>query len=145
MALNYIYSALPANAKSMLQVKGGSTQGAEAIIKSLVFSKTNTETQFKATPKKMTKDGSGSKSSNGLDLTPVQMMQVGYTDHMPVTLQKGTSYAMTINAQVLPITDVNKKLLGVTTLDKVAESTFGGALDMNNVTMGSQSIDPQAL
>ena len=40
--------------------------------------------------------------------------------------------------------DVNKKLLGVTTLDKVSESTFGGALDMNNVTMGSQLIDPHA-
>ena len=145
MALNYIYNALPANAKSLLQVKGGGAQGAEAIIKSLVYSKTSTEIQFKATPKKMTKEGSGSKSGNGLDLTPVQMMQVGYTDHMDVTLQKGTKYAMQIRAQVVPITDVNKKLLGVTTLDRVAESTFGGALDMNNVTMGGQSIDPQAL
>jgi hypothetical protein len=36
-------------------------------------------------------------------------------------------------------------LLGVTTLDKVASSTFGGALDMNNVTMGSQLIDPHAM
>jgi hypothetical protein len=48
----------------------------------------------------MTKDGSGT-SSNGVDelkLTPVQMMQVGYTDHMPVTLQRGTKYAMTVNA-----------------------------------------------
>jgi hypothetical protein len=65
------------------------------------------------------------------------MMQVGYTDHQVVTLQKGTKYATMVNAQVLPITDTNKQLLGVTTLDKVAESTFGGALDMNNVTMGS--------
>ena len=149
MALQYIWAALPANAKSMLQVKGGGTKGAEALLQSLVYSKTSTETQFKASPKKMTKSSSSSKdSSDGVDelkLSPVQMMQVGYTDHMPITLQKGTKYAMTINAQVLPITDVNKKLLGVTTLDKVAESTFGGALDMNNVTMGSQLIDPQAL
>ena len=95
----------------------------------------------------MTKDGSGT-SSDGVDelkLTPVQMMQVGYTDHMPVTLQKGTKYATVVNAQVLPITDVNKKTLGITTLDKVAESTFAGALDMNNVTMGSQLIDPHAM
>lgn len=148
IALQYIWGALPANAKSLLQVKGGSTKGAEALVKSLVFSKTSTETQFKATPKKMTKtdsDSSGSGDVEALKLSPVQMMQVGYTDHMPVTLQKGTKYAMMINAQVLPITDVNKKLLGVTTLDRVAESTFGGALDMNNVTMGSQLIDPHAL
>jgi hypothetical protein len=48
----------------------------------------------------MTKDGS-STNKDGVDelkLTPVQMMQVGYTDHMPVTLQKGTKYAMTVNA-----------------------------------------------
>jgi hypothetical protein len=89
----------------------------------------------------MTKTDSGGSGGGGdldkLNLSPVQMMQIGYTDHMPITLQKGTKYATTVNAQVLPITDVNKKLLGVTTLDKVAESTFGGALDMNNVTMGS--------
>ena len=97
----------------------------------------------------MKKSSSSSDSDggdvDGLKLSPVQMMQVGYTDHMPVTLQKGTTYATTVNAQVLPITDINKKLLGITTLDKVAESTFGGALDMNNVTMGRQLIDPQAL
>ena len=149
LALNYIWSALPNNAKSLLQVKGGGVKGAEAIVKSLVYSKTSTDTQFKASPKKMSKTGSngGSGDSNvdGLKLSPVQMMQVGYTDHEKVTLQKGTKYAMTVNAQVLPITDVNKKLLGITTLDKIAESTFGGALDMNNVTMGSQLIDPQAL
>ena len=149
LALHYLWSSLPANARSLLQVKGGSSKGAEALLKSLVFSRTSTDTQFKATPKKMSKESSGSSSSgDGVDelkLSPVQMMQVGYTDHMPVTLQKGTKYATRVNAQVLPITDVNKKLLGVTTLDKVAESTFGGALDMNNVTMGSQLIDPQAL
>ena len=150
LALNYIWSALPANAKSMLMVKGGSAEGAVSLVKSLVYSKASTEVQFKATPKKMSASSSSSGSGKAdsvdeLKLTPVQMMQVGYTDHMPVTLQKGTKYATRVNAQVLPITDVNKKLLGVTTLDRVAESTFGGALDMNNVTMGSQLIDPHAL
>ena len=150
LALNYIWSALPSNAKSMLMVKGGGAKGAMTLVKSLVYSKTSSEVQFKATPKKMagTSSGSGSGTADGVDelkLSPVQMMQVGYTDHMQVTLQKGTKYATRVNAQVLPITDVNKKLLGVTTLDKVAESTFGGALDMNNVTMGSQLIDPHAL
>ena len=150
LAIEYIKNSLPANMQSLLKVKGGSDKGAEALIKSLVYSKTSTDVQFKATPKKMTKDSSSSSSGSGdgvdeLKLSPVQMMQVGYTDHQPVMLQKGTKYATTVNAQVLPITDVNKKLLGITTLDKVAESTFGGALDMNNVTMGSQLIDPQAL
>lgn len=149
LALNYIKSALPANAKSLLLVKGGSAEGADTLLKSMVYSKASTDVKFKATPKKMTKESSSaSDSSDGVDelkLSPVQMMQVGYTDHMPVTLQKGTKYATVINAQVLPITDINKKQLGITTLDKVAESTFGGALDMNNVTMGSQLIDPHAL
>lgn len=150
LALQYIWSALPANAQSLLQIKGGSIKGAEAIIQSLVYSKTSTESQFKATPKKMSKTGSGSGSSGSddidkLNLSPVQMMQLGYTDYQQITLQKGTKYATVVNAQVLPITDINKKLLGITTLDRVAESTFGGALDMNNVTMGSQLIDPHAL
>lgn len=148
IALQYIFRALPDNAKALLQVKGGSSKGAEAIVRSLVTSRTSTDVQFKATPKKMTKSSSSSGESDGVDklkLSPVQMMQVGYTDHQAVTIQKGTKYAMQVNAQVLPITDVNKKLLGVTTLDRVAESTFGGALDMNNVTMGNQLIDPQAL
>ena len=148
IALQYIFKALPANAQALLQVKGGSSKGAEAIVRALVTSRTSTDVQFKATPKKMTKSSSSSGDSDGVDklkLSPVQMMQVGYTDHQVVTLQKGTKYATMVNAQVLPITDTNKQLLGVTTLDKVAESTFGGALDMNNVTMGSQLIDPHAL
>lgn len=147
LALQYIWKALPQNAKSILQVKGGSAKGAQAILQSLVYSKTSSTVEFKTTPKKLSKDGS-STSNDGVDklkLSPVQMMQVGYTDHQQVTLQKGTKYATVVNAQVLPITDVNKKLLGVTTLDKVASSTFGGALDMNNVTMGSQLIDPHAM
>ena len=148
LALQYIWNALPANAKSILQVKGGSAKGAQALLQSLVYSKTSSNVEFKTTPKKLSKDGSSSGSGDGIDklkLSPVQMMQVGYTDHQQVTLQKGTKYATVVNAQVLPITDVNKKLLGVTTLDKVASSTFGGALDMNNVTMGSQLIDPHAM
>lgn len=147
LAINYIKQALPANAQSLLKVKGGGDQGAEAIIKSLVYSKTSSEIKFEAAPKKMTKtSGSGTGSdTDAFKLTPVQMMQVGYTDHKPIILQNGTKYATRVNAQVLPITDVNKKLLGVTTLDQVAESTFGGALDMDNVTMGTQLIDPHAL
>jgi hypothetical protein len=50
----------------------------------------------------MTKSSSSSSNDGSdideLKLSPVQMMQVGYTDHMPVTLQKGTKYAMTVNA-----------------------------------------------
>lgn len=148
LALNYIWSALPTNAQSLLQVKGKSIEGAENIIKSLVYSKTSTESQFKASPKKMSKESSESSNSeniDGLKLSPVQMMQLGYTDYKPITLQKGTTYATTVNAQILPMTYINKESLGVTTLNKVAESTFGGALDMNNVTMGGQPIDPYSL
>jgi hypothetical protein len=45
----------------------------------------------------MTKSSSSSGESDGVDklkLSPVQMMQVGYTDHQAVTIQKGTKYAM---------------------------------------------------
>ena len=39
LALQYLWSALPTNAKSLLQVKGGSPKGAEALLQSIVFSK----------------------------------------------------------------------------------------------------------
>ena len=148
LAIDYLMNTLPANAQALLQVKGGSPEGAKQLLQSIVYSKTSVKTQFKATPKKMTNTGSGSGSGDGVDelkLTPVQMMQLGYTDQVLVTLQKGTKYAVQVNAQVLPINNVNKEGLGVTTLDKVASSTFGGALDMNNVTMGGQLIDPHAM
>jgi hypothetical protein len=38
---------------------------------------------------------------------------------------------------VLPITDINKSNIGITTLDDVAKSTFGGALDTNHISMGN--------
>lgn len=150
LALQYIMNTLPANARALLQVKGGSPEGGMALLSSIITAKTSTKTQFKATPKKMTNTGSGGSGSSsgdvdGLKLSPVQMMQLGYTDHTEITLQKGTKYAVKVNAQVLPIYDVNKEGLGVTTLDKVASSSFGGALDMNNVTMGGQLIDPHSM
>lgn len=150
LALQYIMNTLPANARALLQVKGGSPEGGMALLSSIITAKTSTKTQFKATPKKMTNTGSGSSGSSSgdvdnLKLSPVQMMQLGYTDHTEITLQKGTKYAVKVNAQVLPIYDVNKEGLGVTTLDKVASSSFGGALDMNNVTMGGQLIDPHSM
>lgn len=146
-AITYIWGSLSENAKSLLQVKGGSVEGALSLVQSLVNSKTSITKDFKATPKKMSGDkaGSGSKSNDALNLTPVQMMQLGYTDRIDVTLQRGTAYATVIrNAQVLPITDINKSNIGITTLDDVAKSTFGGALDMNHISMGNQAIEPSA-
>jgi hypothetical protein len=68
----------------------------------MVYSKTSTDVKFKATPKKMSASSTSSSGATDdmdkLKLTPVQMMQVGYTDHQQVTLQKGTKYATVVNA-----------------------------------------------
>jgi hypothetical protein len=144
-ALNYIYAALPTNAQSLLLVKGGSAEGAQMILQSLVNSKVKSATTFKATPKKMEEaKGSGSGSSkgknSGLDMSPAQLLQQGFGERSLITIQDSTSTGLQVEAVALPITNDGNKAVGAATLEDVAGSQYGGVLDFTNASMGGVMI-----
>ena len=163
MALNYLYATLPKNAKALLDVKAaenGMGTGKD-VIQQLIGSKTsivntqdlgrtNTSTNKKNSNKSSKTDKTGAALEDDvmskLKLSPVMMAQLGKTSYMPVTIQNGTKYAMTMNAQVVPIVSTSGSPLGSgVSLQDVSTSQYAGALDFNQATIGGQQIDPLAL
>ena len=144
-ALNYIYAALPANAQALLLVKGGSAEGAQMILQSLVNSKVKSATTFKATPKKMEEakgsgSGSGKGKNSGMDMSPAQLLQQGFGERSLITIQDSTSTGLQVEAVALPITNDGNKAVGAATLEDVAGSQYGGVLDFTNASMGGVMI-----
>lgn len=160
MALNYLYATLPKNAKALLDVKAaeaGMGTGKD-VIQQLIGSRISTvNTQDLGRTNASTgKKGSSKTTKTGataeddvmakLELSPVMMAQLGKTSYMPIKIQNGTKYAMTMNAQVVPIVSSSGSPLGAgVSLQDVSASQYAGALDFNNATMGGQPIDPSAL
>ena len=160
MALNYLYTTLPKNAKALLDVKAaeaGMGTGKD-VIQQLIGSRISTvNTQDLGRTNASTgKKGSSKTAKTGaaaeddvmskLELSPVMMAQLGKTSYMPIKIQNGTKYAMTMNAQVVPIVSSSGSPLGAgVSLQDVSASQYAGALDFNNATMGGQPIDPSAL
>lgn len=158
MALNYLYATLPKNAKALLDVKAaeiGMGTGKD-VIQQLIGSKisrVNTQDLGRTNAN----NGKGNKNSKSsaatgqdimdkLKLSPVMMAQLGKTSYMPIKIQNGTKYQMTMNAQVVPIVSSTGAPLGTgVSLQDVSTSQYAGALDFNNATIGGQAIDPSAL
>ena len=158
MALNYLYATLPKNAKTLLDVKAaesGMGTGKD-VIQQIIGSRVsvvNTQDLGRTNASKSSSKSKSSSSSTSEDsimdklkLSPVMMAQLGKTSRMPITIQNGTKYAMTMNAQVVPIVNSSGSPLGAgVSLQDVSASQYAGALDFNNATIGGQSIDPSAL
>ena len=119
MALNYLYATLPKNAKALLDMKAAeSGMGtAKDVIQQLLGSKIsriNTQ-DLSRTNSGNRKENKSSSDSSGSDqdvmdklkLSPVMMAQLGKTSYMPIKMQNGTKYAMTMNAQVVPIVNTS--------------------------------------
>lgn len=162
MALNYIYSTLPKNAKALLDMKAAESGmgSAKDIIQQLLGSKvsrvntqdlsrTNTPTKgdtSSSSKKDAAKSTDDQSIMDKLKLTPVMMAQLGKSQREAVRIQSGTKYQMTVNAQRVPVVKSSGEPLGAgVSLQDVSSSSFAGALDFNNATMGGQAIDPSAM
>lgn len=148
--LAYIYSTLPANARTRLalETSDGTEKSAQSIIRAMIFgtldSKTKYSAQYVGTDEKL----SGKKSTGkieDLDGTVPGMFLAGLGDKETFIINAGTAAHYSVNSNVLPLTDASDKPLGAqTTLQKVSEGRFGGILNFRSVTMGGQLVDPMA-
>ena len=159
LALTYIYSTLPKNARTLLEVKAaenGIPGGAYGLLGTLVQSKldiTNTEKMQRSnepsSKKSKSKDVETMEGVNPafakLTLTPVMMAQLGLSERKQITTIHGGKYAATNYAQVIPIVNNNGTPLGAsTTLLEVSQSQLAGALNLEDATMGGARIDQAA-
>ena len=161
LALAYIYSALPKNARALLTIKaaeGGVPGGAKGLLNTLIQSKLDfTDTE------KLSRSNNPSDKSSGkgkttdipegvnpelakLALTPVMMAQLGMSERKLLPMNQGTIYSSTNYAQVVPIVTKTGEAIGAnSTLLDISQSQLAGALNLEDATMGGARISPDAI
>lgn len=142
-ALQYVYSMLPQNAKSLLAYKAGSNEGALDLIANYITAGTSVTRKFET---KIVKDkdgnlvdGSGNKN---IDLDPVKAFVLGKGYQQSIPLNMGNSYTLNVNGRYGLLTDKQGSPLGAnSTFEDVTNSAFSGVLDVNNATFGGLKLN----
>ena len=151
-ALQYLYTTMPENAKSLLKVKSGkfSDEGAIELLEKLVTPQLSSTRQFGLSVDTPTTtvnaDGTSKKGggSSPFKMDPVSLLQNGYGQKMEITIQtaEGGAHGITVPTVRMPITTKDGKSIGIGTLSDVAESGFAGYLNLDHASMGGVMIDP---
>lgn len=141
-ALAFIKNIIPTNLRSVLKwqaVQQGVTM--DDIILQSISSKYNSKHNLKVEAAKSTE----AKDPYNDPMGPVQMWYSGLGGKFDTIILHGTQDGIHVHGNVAPITNKNGEALGVTTLDKVTNSTFGASLDWQSVHMGDQKVNMQSL
>lgn len=147
-ALSYLWKTLPANARGLLTLKGGSTEGALNLINTLISSSLSPEIDYTQDlindPKKNSKSGKTNEDgedAKGSPLDPVKGFALGMGDQTIISINPGTSIQSTHIARKSIVTDANGNPLGqYSTLKDVSNGAFAATLDFNNATFGGERI-----
>lgn len=145
IAIEYIKRALPQNAISLLKIKSnGTDKGVEAMITMLTSSHMNDSSSFK-TEFQESLNIDGTKKEDNPDkskINPAIAFQLDMGVETVLPLVAGSSDALFLQAYRMPVTTKEGNPLGITTLDKVSDtSALGGLFDFSHVTMGDQVLD----
>lgn len=145
IAIEYIKRALPQNAISLLKLKSnGTDKGVEAMITMLTSSHMNDSSSFK-TEFQEGLNIDGTKKEDNPDkskINPAIAFQLDMGVETVLPLVAGSSDALFLQAYRMPVTTKEGNPLGITTLDKVSDtSALGGLFDFSHVTMGDQVLD----
>lgn len=165
-ALNYVYSMLPTNARTMLKLRSGDAKnpdaGARKILGALVMSKMDStydqSIDYLGGFEKVMGKSSGSKKGSGsgedgdyddgIDgkagpYTAIARM-IGATD-TSFTLNPGTSYQFTVDGKsYASLPDYQGKPVGKTSLENLLISGLQGIVtDKNSITFGDVTLDAQ--
>ena len=144
-AISAIYNSLSEGQKALLKLhSNGKDSGALEIIKQMVMTNVSSSEEF--TPdyqKEMSESaglaggGSGDGTGGGKDKSGVAgNWFLGYGNRSEYIIQDESNQGIRTSGNDLPITDGGKSI-GITTLDKVASSDYGGLLDFEQATMGN--------
>lgn len=149
-ALSYLISTLPQNMRTVLQAKSAMFLGDNSIdgVKKLLISLTNSVLKGEHTfnidlQEKLSADGS-KKAKNGNDdniVDPAKAFVLGLGEVKNYKINNGTSYSLNLPGNSTPLTDTSGKTIGSGTLEDAARSSFSGALDFKNATMGGQLLN----
>lgn len=149
-ALYYIYSTLPANARTRLALEtaDGTKDSAIGIISSMILgtveSKNKYSAQYIGTKEKLTSSGKGKNGimDNGELNTAMKWLQ-RYGNKESFVINLGSSSSYLVQSTTMPLVDMNEDYLGVnSTLQQVSKGQYSPILDLRSVSMGMKLIDP---
>lgn len=157
-ALQYIYSMLPNNAKTILALHSGNNknpnQGALEIISKMITSSLS-ETQsveftyednLNPDGSKKSKSESSAKGPEDIKETVASQFLKGYGHKEIFSINSGTNLSTDVISSTMPLTDNSNNPLGnMCSLQEVSEGGYQGILDWNNATMGGRSIKTSEL
>lgn len=138
-ALNYIYAALPRNAKTILDLHSGGN--GQVLIFQLLTSTANNTYSLKWD---MIENASGVKpgtkeSQDSQKLSVAAQFIKGRGQLESFIFQDGTQDGMQLIASTMPITK-NGDPIGITTAKDIFNSDYGTSLDPNNISIAGQII-----
>lgn len=148
-AINYLWSTLPENAKTLLKIKSGSgtDAGGRQLMQQLIRSTQSSTSEFsldlEESPTTSTSKDGTKKSAGGFDMDPVSLLQAGYGQNQKITIQTaaGGNTGIELDTVRMPIVNKEGKSIGTSaTLDDVTTSGFSGYLDFENASMGGTMI-----
>ena len=148
--LAYIYSTLPANARTrlMLETKDGTKESAQSIIGAMIFgtldSKTKYSAQYIGTDEKLS--GKGKKGSDDSpEMNTAMKWLAGYGNKESFIVNMGSASSYLVQSSTMPLVKMNGDYLGVnSTLQQVSEGQYSSILDLRSVSMGMKLVDPSA-
>lgn len=151
--LAYIYSTLPANARTRLalETSDGTQKSAQSIIGAMIFgtldSKTKYSAQYVGTDEKLSGTGKKGKkgSDDSLDMNTAMKWLEGYGNKERFIVNMGSSSSYLVQSNTMPLVKMNGDYLGVnSTLQQVSEGQYSSILDLRSVSMGMKLVDPSA-
>lgn len=150
--ITYLSAVLPKRAKVWAATKFGTDEDSatKALVGQYLMGQLKTTTKYEVSGgSKGSKDsnGSGSSSSGMGDVeynTPMKLLE-GLGVQNTFTLSPGTTRAVQVVANTLPLTDAQGKPIGANkTLSEAVSGEYSGILDIQHATMGGQTIDTSA-
>lgn len=148
--LAYIYSTLPANARTRLalETQDGTQKSAQGIIGAMIFgtidSKTKYSAQYIGSEEKLTGKGKNGQGDD-LELNTAMKWLAGYGNKESFVINMGSSSSYLVQSSTMPLVKMNGDYLGVnSTLQQVSEGQYSSILDLRSVSMGMKLVDPSA-
>lgn len=156
-ALQYIYQALPNNAKTILQIHSGDAKnpnkGALETIWNLISStRSDSHTVENTYQKDLNIDGSKKSSSDdssslqNKDLTTPELFLQGHGQKEEFMISMGTGVSKSVQTSMMPLTKANGNLVGpMSSVQEIAQGQYGPILNLPEATMGGRKIKMENL
>lgn len=149
--LDYITSIFPERAKTWASLKTGeanSDKATRTLVAKYLIAGSNVKHDLSISYKEPDKEKTSSEKTgkavgSETELNTAAKWALGFGNSETIIINPGTALSRMVNAITMPLVKANGDPLGANaTLQQATEGQYGAILDLTNVTMGMNKIDP---